>query len=215
MDPRKDIVRRGYDALSYLYRGDAEEPEVYAAWLARLQARVPAGGAVLDLGCGCGVPLARDLAAGGYAVTGVDLSAVQIERARQLVPSARFLHADATQIGFPSSTFDAVVSLYALIHMPLDEQPSLLDRIGRWLRPGGWLLATTGHGAWTGREDHWLGGDAPMWWSHADAATYRAWIEQAGLSVVAQEVIPEGDGAHALFWARRPRDAVSPARTTR
>jgi SAM-dependent methyltransferase len=215
MDPRKDVVRRGYDALSYLYRGDAEEPEVYAAWLAQLQARVPAGGSVLDLGCGCGVPLARDLAAGGYAVTGVDLSAVQVKRARQLVPTARFLHADATQIGFPSSTFDAVVSLYALIHMPLDEQPPLLDRIGRWLRPGGWLLATTGHGAWTGREDHWLGGDAPMWWSHADAATYRAWIEQAGLSVVAQEVIPEGDGAHALFWARRPRDAVSPARTTR
>jgi hypothetical protein len=52
--------------------------------------------------------------------------------------------------------------------------------------------------------DHWLGGDAPMWWSHADAATYRAWIEQAGLPVVAQELVPEGDGGHALFWARRP-----------
>ena len=45
-----------------------------------------------------------------------------------------------------------------------------------------------------------------MWWSHADAATYRAWIEQAGLAVVAQELVPEGDGAHALFWARRPPD---------
>ena len=83
-------------------------------------------------------------------------------------------------------------SAYALIHMPLDEQPPLLGRIGRWLRPGGWLLATTGHRAWTGTEDGWLGGDAPMWWSHADAATYRAWIERAGLAVVAQEVIPEG-----------------------
>jgi SAM-dependent methyltransferase len=203
MDPRKDVVRRGYDALSYRYRADAEEPEVYAAWLAQLQERVPAGGSILDLGCGCGVPLARDLAASGYAVTGVDLSAVQIRRARRLVPAADFLHADATQISFPSSTFDAVVSLYALIHLPLDEQPPLLTRIGRWLRPGGWFLATTGQDAWTGSEDHWLGGDAPMWWSHADAATYRAWMEQAGLSVVAQEVIPEGDGVHALFWARR------------
>jgi hypothetical protein len=33
--------------------------------------------------------------------------------------------------------------------------------IGRWLRPG-WLLATTGHRAWTAIEDHWLGGEAPM-----------------------------------------------------
>jgi 2-polyprenyl-3-methyl-5-hydroxy-6-metoxy-1,4-benzoquinol methylase len=206
MDPPKDIVRRGYDALSYLYRGDAEEPERYAAWLAQLQERVPAGGAVLDVGCGCGVPLARELAASGYAVTGVDLSAVQVERARRLVPTASFLHADATQVSFPSSSFDAVVSLYALIHVPLDEQPSLLDRIGCWLRPGGWFLATAGHRAWTGTEDDWLGGQAPMWWSHADAATYRAWIEHAGLSVIAQEVIPEGDGVHALFWARHPLD---------
>ena len=202
MEP-KEIVRRGYDALSYRYRGDTEEPERYATWLGQLRERVP-GGAILDLGCGCGVPLARDLAARGYAVTGVDLSAVQVARARQLVPAARFLQADATQIRFPPSSFDAVVSLYALIHLPLDEQPALLGRIGRWLRPGGWLLVTTGQQAWTGTEDGWLGGDTPMWWSHADAATYRSWIEQAGLAVVLQEVVPEGDGAHALFWARRP-----------
>ena len=202
MEP-KEIVRRGYDALSYRYRGDAEAPAEYATWLGQLQERVRAGGAMLDLGCGCGVPLARDLAASGYAVAGVDLSAVQVERARELVPAARFLHADATQVEFPAASFDAVVSLYALIHMPLDEQPALLGRIGRWLRPGGWLLATTGQRAWTGTEDGWLGGKAPMWWSHADAATYRKWIEQAGLSVVIQEVVPEGDAAHALFWARR------------
>jgi SAM-dependent methyltransferase len=114
MDP-KDIVRRGYDALSYRYRGDSGEPAQYATWLAQLRERVPAGGAILDLGCGCGVPLARDLAASGYEVIGVDLSAVQVERARHLVPTASFLHADATQVSFPPSAFDAVVSLYALI----------------------------------------------------------------------------------------------------
>jgi 2-polyprenyl-3-methyl-5-hydroxy-6-metoxy-1,4-benzoquinol methylase len=214
MDP-KDIVRRGYDALSYRYRGDTEEPEHYANWLTQLQERVPAGGAILDLGCGCGVPLARDLAASRYQVTGVDLSAVQIERARQLVPTARFRHADATQVSFRPSSFDAVVSLYALIHIPLDEQPLLLDRIGRWLRPGGWFLVTTGYRAWTGTEDGWLGGEVPMWWSHADAATYRAWIEHAGLAVVAQEVVPEGDGVHALFWARRPTHRLDERKAAR
>jgi hypothetical protein len=39
MDP-KDIVRRGYDALSHRYRGDAEEPAPYATWLAGLRERV-------------------------------------------------------------------------------------------------------------------------------------------------------------------------------
>jgi len=35
---------------------------------------------VLDLGCGCGVPVARDLAAAGHEVIGVDVSEVQLQR---------------------------------------------------------------------------------------------------------------------------------------
>jgi hypothetical protein len=58
-----------------------------------------------------------------------------------------------------------------------------------------------------------------MWWSHADAATYRTWIERAGLAVVAQETVPEDDAVHALFWARRPpgpsADGVGPRRRPR
>jgi 2-polyprenyl-3-methyl-5-hydroxy-6-metoxy-1,4-benzoquinol methylase len=197
-------VRRGYDALSHRYRADDAGEGHYAGWLAGLRERVPAGGAVLDLGCGAGVPVARALDADGFRVTGVDVSEVQIGRARRLVPGARFLRADATLVEFPAGSFDGVVCLYTLIHLPLDEQPVLLGRIAGWLRPGGWLLATTGQQAWTGTEDNWLGGSATMWWSHADAATYRDWLGRAGLEVTAQDFVPEGDGGHALFWARRP-----------
>ena len=42
-----------------------------------------------------------------------------------------------------------------------------------------------------------------MWWSHADASTYRSWLEQAGLTVTAQDFIREGTGGHTLFWAQR------------
>ena len=203
-DPR-EIVRRGYDALSYRYRADDAGEGGYAGWLAALRRRLPPGGAVLDLGCGAGVPVARSLAAAGFTVTGVDLSEVQLARARRLVPEASFLRADATRVRFRAGSFDAVVCLYTLIHLPLEEQPGLLGRIAGWLRPGGWLLATAGQEAWTGTEDGWLGGSATMWWSHADAATYRDWIARAGLEVVAQDLVPEGEGAHALFWARRPR----------
>ena len=199
-----DLVRRGYDALSYHYRSDDAEEDEYAPWLAELRARLPAGGSVLDLGCGNGVPVARSLAAAGYQVTGVDISDVQVERARRLVPTGTFIRADAAAIEFPPQSFDAVVCVYALIHMPLAAQPGLLRRAAEWLRPAGWLLAVTGHNAWTGTQDNWLGGPAPMWWSQADADTYRSWLEQAGLRVTAQEFVPEEDRGHELFWARRP-----------
>lgn len=200
-----DLVRSGYNALSHHYRGDEDNPEPYGRWLSDLLTRLPKRGDVLDIGCGCGVPVARSLAVAGHRVTGVDISDVQIERARSLVPDATFIRADATALDLPDESFDAVVCLYALIHMPLDRQPRLLHGIARWLRPGGRLLATTGQDAWTGTQDNWLGGPAAMWWSHTDAATYRAWLHESGLEVTDQRFIPEGDSGHALFWARRSR----------
>jgi hypothetical protein len=81
----------------------------------------------------------------------------------------------------------------------------------RWLRPGGWLLATAGQDAWTGTKDNWLGGGANMWWSHSDAATYRSWLRQAGLEFTGQKFVPEGNSGHALFWARQPATRSPPA----
>lgn len=203
-DDERDLVRRGYDRLSYHYRADDADDGQYGPWLGDLHGRLPASAAVLDLGCGCGVPVARFLADAGHHVTGIDISDVQIERARRLVPTGTFLRADASRLHLPPASFDAVVCLYALIHVPLADQPRLIGSIASWLRPGGWLLATVGDSAWTGTEDNWLGGPATMWWSHADAATYRDWLGQAGLTVTAEDFIPEGTSGHTLYWARRP-----------
>jgi SAM-dependent methyltransferase len=202
MDPG-DIVRRGYDALSARYDEVFGGAGKYEELLDELTGRLPAGCAVLDLGCGSGLPVARVLTAAGYQVTGVDFSEVQIARARQHAPAAQFLCADITAVEFGPASFDAVLSFFALIHLPLDEQPALLARAAGWLRPGGLLVATTGHEAWTGTEDNWMGGGAPMWWSHADAASYRDWIGAAGLTVEREDFLTEGDGGHALFWARK------------
>jgi SAM-dependent methyltransferase len=148
-----DLVRSGYNSIPRAYRGDDDPAREYVPWLAGLLERIPGRGQVLDVGCGCGLPVARRLAAAGHQVTGVDISDVQVERARRLVPGAVFLRGDATDLDFPPGSFDAVVCLYALIHMPLDRQPLLLRDIARWLRPGGWLLAVTGQDAWTGRGE--------------------------------------------------------------
>jgi SAM-dependent methyltransferase len=50
---------------------------------------------VLDLGCGSGVPVARELAKRRHAVVGIDGSARQLSLARLNVSSAHFIHAEA------------------------------------------------------------------------------------------------------------------------
>jgi len=203
VDDPKDIVRRGYDLVSRAYRADDADDSHYTAWLELIETRVAAGAPVLDLGCGCGVPVARRLAR-RYVVTGVDFSPVQIERARGLVPRATFLCADMTTLSFPDESFDAVTCLYALIHLPLAEQPTLLRSVSRWLQPGGLFLATVGHEAWTGLEKDWLGvAGGDMWWSHADASTYRRWFSEAGLAIERETFVPEGAGGHTLLVATR------------
>lgn len=207
-DP-KAIVRAGYDLVSRAYRGDSLSPgdpalSQYASWLGELAALIPPGARVLDLGCGNGVPAARMLAEAGFAVTGVDLSPVQIERARANVPEANFICADMAELAFPPETFAAIVSFYAIIHLPRAEQPGLLTAIAGWLRPSGYLLATLGADAWTGTEDDWLGvAGGRMYWSHADAATYARWCAEAGLDVCWTRFVPEGQGGHTLLLAQR------------
>jgi SAM-dependent methyltransferase len=198
-----EVVRTGYDSMSYLYRADDAGSGQYAPWLSELAGRLPARASVLDIGCGCGVPVSRDLARRSYRVVGVDLSDVQIQRARRLVPQAQFVRADVTQVQFADDTFDAVLAFYSVIHLPLDRQPPLFADIRRWLRPGGWFVATLGWREWTGSEPQWLGGDATMWWSHADVATYRRWLTDVGLVVESVQFVPEGEGGHSLFWAHR------------
>ena len=201
----KDIVRRGYDALSHVYENAFPTDTKYRPWLTALDDQLAPGSTVVDLGCGCGLPTAATLSASGHHVTGVDFSEVQIRRARELVPAATFVAADATEVDFPTGTVDAVLSFYMFIHLPLDEQPSLLARIARWLRPGGHFLATMGHTAWTGTDENWLGGGTPMWWSHTDADTNRSWLTEAGFTVEREEFVPEGDGGAVLFAARTGR----------
>lgn len=209
MNP-KEIVRSGYDNVSQAYRGDAIElsnPEHlrYIGWVNELLPALPAGAAVLDLGCGNGVPTARLLADAGYAVTGADLSPVQVRRAQALVPQAHFICADMTELTFPPTTFAAVVAFYAIIHVPLVQQPGLFAAIYGWLQAGGYLLATVGAEAWTGVEQDWLDvAGTSMYWSHADVATYRRWLEEQGFSIEWIRFIPEGQGGHCLLLAQKP-----------
>jgi cyclopropane fatty-acyl-phospholipid synthase-like methyltransferase len=204
---QRDLVRRGYDAISLAYRSDHGQPassssehvNLYAGWVEELARLLPEMAVVVDLGCGAGLPATRELAARDLRVIGVDFSAVQLGRARRLVPAARLVRADMTQLRLRPASVDAVVSFYALIHVPLDDQRALFPRIRSWIRPGGYLLAITGADRWTGTEEY-LG--AEMFWDHADTETYLTWLKAARLEPVWERYIPEGESGHSLILAR-------------
>jgi SAM-dependent methyltransferase len=200
-DP-KEIVARGYDAIALRYAewaGRVASPAM--AWLRDLDARLPDGSNVLELGCGRGVPGTRQLAR-RHRVTGVDISAVQVELARHHVPEASFLNADALDLEIAEGTLDAVVALHFFGHVPMDEQRDLIGRIALWLREGGLFLATLGAGdAGEDVDDDWLG--APMFFASLGRDSYLPLLRDCGLEPLRDEVVTQHEPGHgdiAFHW---------------
>jgi SAM-dependent methyltransferase len=140
-----------------------------------------------------------------FELTGVDISARQIELAGRNVPDATFVHGDYTCLDFPAASFDAVAGFYAFTHLPPGELPRVLGRIATWLRPGGVLVATMGSGANPGAiEPNWLG--APMYFSGYAPDDTARFVEEAGLRVESARVeTPE------RRTTRRPGEVVEQA----
>ena len=134
---RRDLVRRGYDLISHHYHRDDEMPTAnkgdgeatHSSWIEELGSLLDPGARVLDLGCGAGIPATKLLADAGFTVTGVDISQVQVERARSLVPNAEIVQADMAVWESPPARFDGIVSLYSIFHLPLDDQRQLIPRL--------------------------------------------------------------------------------------
>lgn len=101
--------------------------------------RLPTGARVLDVGCGTGVPTARQLVDGGCAVTGIDISSSMLELARRNVPEAMFEKRDAVDIEAGWGPYDAVVAFFSLLMLPRQEIVRVLARIREVLVPAGWV----------------------------------------------------------------------------
>jgi ubiquinone/menaquinone biosynthesis C-methylase UbiE len=204
----QDIVRRGYDAIADRFAewqrgivGDERE-----RWVRELLPRLPPDANVLELGCGAAVESTALLADRGR-LTGVDISPEQLRRARERLRDAVFVEGDITKVDFPAESFDAVVSLFVLQHIPHEELAPLLASVARWLRRGGHFLATMGVRGRGEFVEDWLG--VPMFFSSITADASRRLLRDAGLELVHDEIVTQdepGHGARSFLWvlARRP-----------
>lgn len=186
----KELVQRSYDQCAQAYaaaRRGENSPE-----LNLLTIRLPAGARVLDIGCGAGVPIAQILAK-RFQVTGVDISAEQIRRARQNVPHGAFIQSDIMAVDFPPAHFDAVVAFYSIFHLPREEHAELFRRIHYWLRPGGYFLATlTAYNEPAYTEDDFFG--VTMYWSNYGFDEYKVMLSQIGFRLLETTTIGHGYG---------------------
>ncbi len=204
----KQIVESGYDQVAGRYAGWSAA--IYSPERERvtnlLLESLSEGADVLELGCGNGEPVTRQLS-DRFTVTAVDISSEQLARARQAAPGASFIHSDMMKITFDDGSFAAVIALFSIIHLPCEEHPTIIRRIFDWLQPGGlFIFNSATNDAYRGYDADWLG--APMFWSHYGPETTRNMVLAAGFEILSQrvETINEDPGVASFVWwvARKP-----------
>ena len=198
-DPQTDyreLVRTAYNRCAMNYAG--QRRTTAEAELNLITERLTPSSKVLDVGCGAGIPVARHLAE-TFSLTGIDISSNMIALAKKNVPTAKFVIADVMETEFPAGSFDAIVSFYAIFHIPRQEHLNLFRRFAQWLRPGGLLLFTIakkddGPGY---TEDDFFG--ETMYWSNFGPSTYEKFLTETGFQIEREGIVGGGyESADAL-----------------
>ena len=162
----------------------------------RAWARSLSGTAVLDLGCGHGVPISIALVDDGFALSGIDASPTMVAAFRHRLPQAPVACEAVEDSRFFGRTFDGILAWGLVFLLPAESQRALFGRIGSALNPEGSFLFTsparpsTWADALTGRQSMSLGSEV-----------YRDVLSNAGL-VVVREHLDEG-GNHYYETVKR------------
>ena len=204
------LVRDCYDQIaeSYMAQVTRPGPTPRHAWVDRFCRRLAPGSALLDLGCGPGVPTTAALVAEGHVVTGLDLSPRQIALAASNVPNALFSVGDVLSAHFDDSSVDGVVMLHVITHVPRDRHAAVLTRIRGWLCTRGWLLINFGTNdspAWL--EENFLGHGVQSWTNGWAPQRSLSLLAHAGFRVEAADVVvtQEPEGVEKWLWVLAQR----------
>jgi len=161
---------------------------------------LPAGGRLLDLGCGSGRDAAFFLKQ-GYDVTGLDGSEAMLREASTYHPEllGRLIHhALPESLPFNAGAFDILVSFAVIMHLEEALLPKSFSEIARVLRPGG-VAAYSVNTARPRLDEH--GNDLRgRHFTCLDASTWERYHRGAGLQTVAGWENEDIIGRPGISW---------------
>jgi SAM-dependent methyltransferase len=158
----------GYERVSEEFlgrRGSGRSTGIGVDAVRKWARTLPRGGAVIDLGCGPGLPLTGVLVAEGLNAFGVDASPSFVQAFQRNLPNTPVVCEAVQDSRFFDRTFDAALAWGLIFLLGPEDQRRLIRRIARILVSGGRLLFTSPaeplvwNDAMTGLESRSLGAE--------------------------------------------------------
>ena len=167
-------------------------------WLDRFCALLPPGGAVLDIGCGPGEPIARHLIEAGYALTGVDSSPAMIALCKARFPQRSWHVADMRALALPQR-FDGVLAWDSFFHLRQDDQRLMFPIFRAHAAPNAALMFTSGPQAGVALGIYQ---NEPLYHASLDPEEYRALLAAHDFDVVSYAPEDPSCGRHTIWLAQ-------------
>ena len=180
-------LSNGYEAHAQEFAARRIRSNIGATTVRDWCRTLPQGGTVLDLGCGCGVPISQTLLDQGLTVYGVDASASLTAAFRARFPHTTVACEAVEESTFFGRQFDAVVAWGLLFLLSDETQLRLIQKVAAALLPGGRFLFTA-----PAQRCEWTDVLTRLPSRSLGAETYRAALTAAGLTLV-DEYDDEGE----------------------
>jgi SAM-dependent methyltransferase len=193
----KDAVVDLYERHAQVYDRDRGRSLQERVWLDRFLAYLPAGGTVLDVGCGMGEPIARYLIDRGFGVVGVDASHSMIELCRARFPNSAWLLLDMRQLEL-QQRFDGILAWDSFFHLGTDDQRGMFPRFAAHARHDAPLMFTSGSA-----EGEAIGSccDEPLYHASLAPSEYEHILITNGFAVRAYVAEDAACGDHTIWLA--------------
>ena len=167
-------------------------------WLARFLALLPAGGSVLDIGCGSGEPISRHFIEAGYTLTGVDSSPAMIGFCQARFPDETWIMADMRALSL-DARFDGVLVWDSFFHLTPDDQRGMFQIFRQHAGAKAALMFTSGPRAGVAMGTY---EGEPLYHASLDPHEYRALLDDHGFEVVSYVPEDRTCGAHTIWLAQ-------------